>query len=91
MAADEYEGTYDFYMDHLADFESVLKDSPSRKNLAIAPANKKLFHEDRGKEKKIVLPAKKTTFPLIKIKKSEEPTIKLPKPEIKPFLQKKKQ
>ena len=74
MATDEMQGTYEFYMDHLADYETLLKENPLRKNLSIAPKNKKFFLEDRSKEKKIVLvlPQKKMTLPLIKPKTAEE-------------------
>ena len=46
MASDEMQGTYEFYMDHLADYETLLKENPLRKNLSIAPKNKKFFLED---------------------------------------------
>ena len=59
MAADELTGTYEFYMDHLADYETLLKEEPKRKNLSIAPKQKTKFLEDRNSEKKIVLPRKK--------------------------------
>ena len=62
MSTDEIEGTYEFYMDHLADYETLLKEEPSRKNLSIAPKNKKEFLEDRSKA--IVLPRKKMALPM---------------------------
>ena len=71
MAVDEMQGTYEFYMDHLADYETLLKENPLSKNLSTAPKNKKFFLEDRSREKKIILPRKKMTLPLIKPKQAE--------------------
>ena len=75
MATDEIQGTYEFYMDHLADYETLLAENPLRRNLSIAPKNKKFFIEDKNSEKKIVLPKKKMTLPLIKPKKTEETVV----------------
>ena len=60
--------TYEFYMEHLADYETLLKESPTKKNLSIAPKNKKIFLEDRSNVKKIILPKKKVILPAIKPK-----------------------
>ena len=81
MAVDDLTGTYEFYMDHLADYETLLKEEPKRKNLSIAPKKKTSFLEDRNSDKKIVLPRKKLGKELPKIIISEIPK--------KQFLQKK--
>ena len=72
LAVDDLEGTYEFYMDHLADYETLLKEEPLRKNLSIAPKRKTTFLEDRNTDKKIVLPKKKLTLPLIPSQKIEQ-------------------
>ena len=81
MAVDDLTGTYEFYMDHLADYETLLKEEPKRKNLSIAP-KRKSFLEDRNPEKKIILSKKKLSLPAIQqTDKSRE--------QSKSFLQKK--
>ena len=81
MAVDDITETYEFYMDHLADYETLLKEEPQRKNLSIAPKKKTPFLEDRNSDKKIVLPRKKPAKELPEIIPSEIPK--------KQFLQKK--
>lgn len=72
MAVDDIEGTYEFYMDHLADYATLLEEEPKRKNLSIAPKHKTRFLEDRNSEKKIVLPKKKPTLPELQPKTKED-------------------